>query len=120
MKLLWKETLKSLLIIFILIIISSLIINVLYYNDIISNTLLKFIKIIFIVLSMFIGGIIMGKNSPNKGYLYGFRLSILVIILFLLFGIIFDNIKGSRIIFYLITIFTITFGSMLGINKKNS
>ena len=120
MKLLWKETTKSLLVTFILIIISSLIISILYYYDIISLNVLKYFKMFFIILSLFIGGVIMGKNSPNKGYLYGLRLTLIIILLFLLFGIIFNNLSARKIIFYLISAFSITFGSMLGINKKSS
>ena len=62
----------------------------------------------------------MGKNSPNKGYLYGLRLSLIIIILLLILGIIFNNLNLSRIIYYLIITFTITFGAMLGINKKTN
>ncbi len=62
----------------------------------------------------------MGKNSPSKGYIYGLRLSLIIILIIIVMGIIFKNIDISRIIFYLIIIFCITFGSMLGINKKTN
>ncbi len=60
----------------------------------------------------------MGRNSPNKGYFYGIRLSLITVIILIIFGIIFNNIKISRIIYYLIVTFCITFGSIIGINKK--
>ena len=120
MNIIWKKTFKALLLILLLLLISSLIINTLYYFDIINNNIVRYFKLFLSILSMFIGGLYMGKNSPNKGYLYGLKLSILTIIIFLIFGIIFNNLKISRIIYYFIITFTITFGSMLGINKKTN
>ena len=120
MNIIWKKTLKALLIILISIIITSLLINLFYYFDIINNNLVKYLKMILSMLSFFLGGIYMGKNSPNKGYLYGLRLSLIIIILLLILGIIFNNLNLSRIIYYLIITFTITFGAMLGINKKTN
>lgn len=118
MNLVWKETLYSIILIFLIIIISSFFINILSYFDIISLNVIKYLKILFLILSFFLGGIYMGKNSPNKGYMYGLRLSLLVIIIFLFLGIIFNNLSFTRIIYYLIATFCITFGSMIGINKK--
>ena len=60
----------------------------------------------------------MGKNSPNKGYIYGIRLSILTIFIFIIFGLIFNNLNTQRLIYFLIISFTITCSSILGINKK--
>lgn len=120
MKLVWKETLKAVIIILSLLVISCLFINILYYFDIINNTTIKFIKMIMSILSFFIGGIYMGKNSPNKGYLYGLRLSLIMILIFLIFGIIFNNLEIKRLIYYIICLFCITFGAMIGINKKTT
>ena len=61
----------------------------------------------------------MGKSCPNKGYFYGLRLSLIMIILLITFSIIFNNINFIQIIYYFIAIFCITFGAMIGINKKN-
>ena len=118
MKLMYKETLKSLTIILGIIIFSTLLINLLYYFDIIGNNLVKYFKMIFLVMAFLLGGVYMGKNSPNKGYLYGLRLSFIIVIILILFGVVFNNLNFTRIIYYLVIIFTITFGSMIGINKK--
>ena len=61
----------------------------------------------------------MGKHSPNKGYIYGLRLSLLTIILLVTAGFVLNKINLSTIIYYIIVTFCITFGSMIGINKKN-
>ena len=118
MKLMFNEYIKSLLIIFLLIILFSLIVNLLYYFDIINNNTIKYFKMLLLLLSFFLGGIYMGKHSNNKGYLKGLKLSLLVIILFLIFGFIFHNLDYKRLIYYFITAICITFGAMLGINKK--
>lgn len=115
----WNKTLKALFIIFIMLFISTIIINVLYYFDIINNNLIKYFKLILSLISFFIGGLYLGKNSPNKGYIYGLRLSLLTIIILIIFGIVFNNLKLSRIIYYLIVTACITFGSILGINQKS-
>ena len=60
----------------------------------------------------------MGKHSPNKGYIYGLRLSIIMVIFFIIFGIIFNNFQLTRLIYYFIITISITFGAMLGIQKK--
>lgn len=112
-------TLRALLLIFISLVLGTVLLNTLYYFDILSNNMIKYGKILISILSFFLGGIYLGRNSPNKGYLYGIRLSIIVIIIYIVFGIIFNNITLSRIIFYLIVSFCITFGAMIGINKKN-
>ena len=118
MNITWKKTFKSMIIVLILLLISTILINTLYYFDVISAELTKYFKLIFSIFSFFIGGFYMGKNSPDKGYKYGLRLSLLIVIFFIIMGIIMNNLEVSRIIFYLITIFCITFGSMIGINKK--
>ncbi len=120
MKISLKKYGKSLIIILSLLIISSLIINISYYFNIINNNIIKYIKLLLSLLSFFTGGLYIGKNSLNKGYLSGLKLSIITIFILLLCGIIFNNIKISIIIYYLIIIFTIIFGSMIGINKKRN
>ena len=119
MNLTWKKTFKALIFIFIALLISTIIINILYYFNVINNNVIRYFKLLLSLFSFFIGGIYIGKNSPNKGYLYGLRLSLLTIIMLMIFSIIFNNFKIIRIIYYLIVTFVITFGSMIGINKKN-
>ena len=120
MKFDYKKYLKALLLIFIMIIIGTLLINTLYYFDIINNNLVKYFKMIISISSFFVGGMYLGLNSPNKGYLYGLKLSLFMIIILILFGVIFNELKFNKIIYYLITLICITFGAMIGINKKKN
>ena len=111
---------KALGLIFGLLLLFSLIINILYYFDIINNNLIKYLKMTLSIISFFIGGLYIGKRSINKGYINVLKLSGIIVIIFLLFSIIFNNLSLTRIIYYIITIISITFGSMIGINKKES
>ncbi len=118
MNIIIKNYLKAIGIILILLLSFSLIINSLYYFDIINNDFTKYLKLFLSILSFFIGGIYIGKHSLNKGYINGLKLSIIIIFIFLITGIIFNNLSFLRIIYYLIIAFCITFGSMIGISKK--
>ena len=111
---------KSTLLIIVLLFISSIIINIFYYYDIVSNNLIKYLKMFLSITSLFIGGIYIGKHTLNKGYINGLKLSLIIVIITLLLSIIFSNLKVSRIIYFIIITICITFGSMIGISKKNN
>lgn len=113
-----KTFLKSILIIIVGLFISSIIINTLYYFDIISNNVVKYLKMFFSIAIFFISGFYIGRNSVSKGYINGLKLSIIMVILFIIFGLIFNNIKLLRIVYYLIMMTCITFGAMIGISKN--
>ena len=110
---------KSTIIIISILFISSIIINVIYYYDIINNNLIKYLKMFLSITSFFIGGVYIGRKSINKGYINGLKLSLIIIVISLLLSLILNNIKVSMIIYYFITSICITFGSMIGINKKD-
>ena len=95
---------------FLVIIISLLLINTLYYFNIINNNLYKVLKIIPILISIFINAYILGKNTDQKGYLEGLKLSITLITK--------QPLKLKVILYYLIIGITSILGSMIGINKK--
>ena len=80
----------------------------------------KTIIIILFSIIMFIIGIILGKNSNNKGYLKGILFSIICVLFIILLSLIFKYpINISSLIYYIILVISTTFGSMLGINKKS-
>ena len=115
-----KNYVKATLIILGLLFIFSIIFNILYYYDILNNNSLKYFKMLVSIISFFIGGIFIGKKSLNKGYINGLKLSLIIVIIFVTIGIIFNNINFTRIFYYLIMSTCITFGAMIGINKKES
>ena len=113
-----KTFLKSILIIIVGLFISSIIINTLYYFDMVSNNVIKYLKMFFSITIFFISGLYIGKKSISKGYINGLKLSLIMMVLFILLGIIFNNIKLLRTVYYLIMMTCITFGAMIGINKN--
>ena len=95
------------------------IITIFYYFDILSNQVIKYFKIVILLLSCLIGGIYIGKKSSNKGYLSGIKLSLIIVFIFLITTLIMKSFKIYNLVYYLIIIITTTIGSMIGINKKN-
>jgi len=117
-----KNSLKSLLYSFSIIIILTFIITFFNYFNIIGSKLLTVFKILIIMISMFIGGFIIGKNSKQKGWLEGIKLGLIITVIFVLFKYLGLNQKFivTNIIYYFILIVSCTLGSMIGINKKKT
>lgn len=118
----FKKSLKSLLYIFSIIIVSTFLVTTLNYFNIIGPKLLTIFKILIILSSMFTGGIIIGKNSKQKGWLEGIKLGLIVTVILVLFKYLGLNQKFliTNIIYYIILIISCTLGSMIGINKKKN
>lgn len=117
-----KNSLKSLLYIFSIIIVSTFLVTTLNYFNIIGSKLLTIFKILIILSSMFTGGIIIGKNSKQKGWLEGIKLGLIVTVILVLFKYLGLNQKFliTNIIYYIILTISCTLGSMIGINKKKN
>lgn len=114
--------LKSLMYIFSSIILLSIFIGTLSYFNILNGNLLKSFEIIAIILSMLIGGIYLGKNSNQKGFLEGIKIGLTIIFLLFIFNYFaFDiSLTLPSILFYLIILISSILGSIFGINKKSS
>ena len=115
-----KKYLKSFIWFIIPLFLIILIINILYYFDIVDNNLVKYLKIIAILIPSFLSGLIRGYNSQNKGYINGIKLSLIIIIIFFVFSLILKSFNLFDLIYYIIIILTITFGSMVGISRKTN
>lgn len=96
------------------------IVTLLNFFDIFNETTLNISKIIIIIVSLIIGGFLVGKKSPNKGWLAGLKLSLVFIIFILLFNFLALGyfVQLSDLIYYFIIIISTIFGSMIGINTK--
>lgn len=114
--------LKSILYIFISIMLFSIIIGTFSYFNILNNSLVKVFEIIAIIVSMFIGGIYLGKNSNKKGFLEGIKIGLIMIAILFLFNFLgFGNmISLSNVVYYIIILISSILGSIIGINKKSS
>lgn len=97
----------------------TFIFSLLNYIGLFNNTIINIIKIIIPVLSMFIGGFVLGKRTGKKGWLEGLKLSLIFLIFLSLFNYL--GLKSSLSlkvgIYYLILITSTIFGSILGVNK---
>ena len=102
----------------VLIIFLSIILTTLYYFNLIGPITNKFLKIFIPIISIFINSFILGRKTLNKGYLEGFKLSLIFISIFLVSSLITKSFSFKLILYYLIIIITSILGSMIGINTK--
>lgn len=111
--------LKSLLWVIIPFLISSLIITILYYFNIINDNIYTYTGLFSTLISLFIGGVYLGKHSSRKGWLEGLKLGgTIIIILFMINYLGFGYKLSLKIfIYYLILLLSITLGSMFGIRN---
>ena len=104
-----------------IILISTFIITLLNYFNIINSKTTNTIELIIIIISIFIGAFLIGKNSPKKGYLEGIKYAIIFILFILILNLLITkNFNFNLIIYYIIILISSIFGSMLGINFKKS
>ncbi|NLL44279.1 MAG: TIGR04086 family membrane protein [Mollicutes bacterium] len=115
-----KNCLKPLLYIIGSILILTLIVTILNYFNVINYQVVTIIKFIIPIISLFIGGILIGKRSHHKGWLAGLKLAIIFLFILFLFNYLGLNhkIKLTDLIYYLIFIISTMFGSVIGINSK--
>ena len=111
--------LKSFLYFFIPFIILLFITTLLYYFNLINNNVIKYLKIITLILSTFIGGFNIGKLSNSKGYIKGIILGLIIVFIFFIVSLFTKSFKVTLIIYYLIIIITTALGSIIGINKNH-
>lgn len=94
-----------------------LLFTTLYYFNWIGHKTWSVIELVLPLFSCFISGIIIGRKSSKKGWLEGSKLSGIVILFFLLFSLcIGSSLTLQTLIYYVIMISVIIFGSMIGIN----
>ena len=116
-----KKFIKPLLYSFGILFIFTFIITLLNYIGIISGLTLKIIKVIIPIISYFIPGFIIGKNSDKKGWLSGIEIGLIITSILLIINVLFKTETSiTLILFYLGLIIISILGSILGINKKKN
>ena len=117
-----KNSLISILFIISSFIVLTFILTILSYFNIFNDKTVSIFKIIIPIISLFIGGFYIGKNTHEKGWLEGLKLSLLFIILLIIFNLIVykNGLNIKNIIYYLIMSISSIFGSMIGISIKKS
>ncbi len=89
------------------------------YINLFGNTFINVLKVIIPIISLFVGGFVIGKRTGKKGWLEGIKLSLI----FLAFLTIFNylaldfSMSPKTLIYYIILVIATTFGSMIGVNK---
>lgn len=105
---------------FISILILTIIVAILSFFNILKGNITTILKIFIPIVSFFIGGLMIGKNSNQKGWLEGIKEGLIVVVLMIIFSFLaFQNgFEIKNIIYYIILITSSTLGSMIGINFK--
>lgn len=110
--------LKCLGIIFIPILVLGIIYTSFYYFDIMGNNVFKWLSLITMILSLFIGCMYLGKKSKSKGWFEGLKIGLGISIIYFLISFLgFESFSIKNIIYYLVIILTSMFGSMFGIGN---
>ena len=118
-----KKLGKSFLVSLIILLGLTLIITIFNYIGLLSLNIVNIFSYITPFIALFIGGVLMGKESVNKGWLEGIKFGLICTIIFIIFNYLaFDSFFNiSNIILYIITLIASVLGGMIGINlKKNS
>lgn len=99
----------------------TFIISLFNYFNIINDKIVEIVKILIPITSIFIGGLKIGKNSKNKGWLEGLKLGLIFVIFIVIFNFLALDVKFElkNIIFYIILTISCILGSMIGIMKKS-
>ena len=117
-----KNVSLSILYIILTMVILTFILTLFSYFNIIGDKVVSIFKIIIPVVSLFIGGFLIGKKSLKKGWLEGLKLSLIFLILLIIFEYLAldQSFNIKNILYYLILSISSIFGSMIGISKKTT
>lgn len=102
-------------------IISSFLVTSLNYIGILNSKISSILRIISIIISFFINGYLVGKNSIKKGWLSGLEAGSILVSIMILLDLLFKvEFNFKIIIYYAILLVISILGSVIGINKKRN
>ena len=113
-----KKFVKAITYVISISLVVTILVTVLSYFNIFNDGIIKFLKLLTPIISIFIGGFIMGRGTNKKGYIEGIKLALVIDFIFILISILLNNFKVESLIFYIILFITSIFGSIIGIQKK--
>lgn len=103
--------------------ILTLLLTIFSYFNLFGTKLVSTIKMIIPIISLFIGGFLMGKKSNQKGWLEGLKMGFVFILVLFLFNFlgVHMSFEWKHLIYDGILLICSIFGSIIGINfkKKN-
>lgn len=111
---------KTVAIMTIMLLILALMITTLNYFNIIGKKTLTVLEIVGPIITLFIGGFLVGKVSIKRGWLEGIKIALIFFLFMILFNYLGlrNHLELKNLIYYLILTITCAFGGMIGINKK--
>lgn len=99
--------------------IATFFITTLNYFNLISGSFLSILEILIMIITLFTGGFLIGKNSKAKGWLEGLKVGAINIFIYFIINIIFiKEISFKVLLYYIILIICSILGGMIGISKK--
>lgn len=103
-----------------ILLILTLILSIFHYFDLVSNSILKWSKILIPLISIFVGGLLNGIKANKKGYLKGIQVGGMLVIFFFLISILgfYSSIHFFTFIYYILIILFAMLGAIIGIQKK--
>ena len=110
--------LKSISFFSILLFFYIIIISIIYYFELFSYNTLNIINYIVMIILFFLMGYKISNLERKKGYLNGFLISSILVIVFTLISLIFFKIEFSSLIYYLSLIVASIIGGILGVSNK--
>ena len=110
--------LKTILLYLIILTIYLLFINIIYYFEIFTFKTIIILNYIFNLIMFFICGYKIASLEQKKGYLKGFVISTILIIIFTLISLIISKITFTSLVYYLSLITSSIIGGILGVTKK--
>jgi putative membrane protein (TIGR04086 family) len=109
---------KSISLFLIIFLVYLLIISLVSYFEILNSKTIGIINYIVILIMFFILGFKASNLEGRKGYLNGFLVSLVLVILFMLITLIIDKINFSKLVYYLTLIASSVTGGIIGVGKK--
>lgn len=112
---------KKLLFFTLLFVISILIFSLFNYIYIINDFVLSILNFLLVIVYSILFGIQRGIKSQKKGLLVGLKYGVPIILILFIFGRILNfPLYFSNILYLIIILISIIFGSIIGVNKKQT
>jgi len=109
--------LKSYLYYLVLLLIYLLIVSIFYYFEIFNYKTISIINYMINIILFFLLGFRISKIEHKRGYLNGFLISIILIIVFSIISLIYAHFGISNLVYYLSLILSSILGGIFGVTK---
>ena len=110
--------LKSISLFLIIFIVYLLLISLISYFELLNFKTISIINYIMILLLFFILGLKASNLEGRKGYLNGFLVSLIVVILFIFITLLSDKLDFSKLVYFLTLIASSVIGGIIGVGKS--